>query len=951
MIKQIQLKMTVGKPPNSWHMLLTIFVLVAAAQTASQSCPVDCTCRDHTVDCSGLGLFRLPPNLPPDTRVLDLTGNAIDLMPDAFGGLPGLVELSLARNNLTHIPTFTAKNSLLKKLTLSGNKITTISGAAISALWRLKTLDLKRNLIEELRGASFPKNSSLQSLLLNGNKIKMIYDSFFHHLTELKYLRLAQNLISVWNVSFSIPLKKLEILDLGGNQFSLLPPMVFGGLLKLRLLILKRNKISGIENGAFNLAHKMQREHSLEELHLQFNQLTEINPGALFGLEVVKKINFSHNRINSIDLLTFKQFSALEELDLSVNQIPLLHQNVFADLTSLTFLSLASNNIEGVNDGSFIGLTKLLTLDLSHNEIFWDSHVTTAFFSQTPSLISLNLAHNRIIFIHRKCFSGLTYLRTLNLAHNSVSMIAEGAFSSLVALKEMHLNSSYFLCDCELAWFPVWIVQKRVSVDVDGVCISGRRTGTNIKDVRQEDFNCDGYPVITQHPRKTSAIFNETTVLSCIASSPDIESLQFTWIKDQSVVSANDRVGIVSEGGASQLTIFKTEMQDKGNYSCRVRNVIGYKLSKTAPVTVSIKPVFTVKPSDSGVEESSTASFECSASGFPKPVIKVKMPSKMTIFKRKFTMKKGMAVINKFAKEDEGIYACVASNAVGTITVNFTLTVLPKVHASDLEMNVPTGKSLIMKCSDKFLGTKTWLKGGKPVVSKNRWRLTEQSDWLVFESLHQRDSGIYECKVKSEKEVIIETIRLTVEQQENETKGLTDDQDEAMFHVWIAVSVVCGMLFATALWTIVFISLRWKGDHRRRILRTSGKQGQDKGNNATAVQLKAVVPRANEKTTTSISAPVFDAVEGSSGSGRVPIQVYVQTDDEVGRANGGIRESSAASDDDTMSFTSSVDLATNDRGAELNRDLVANGKGKDSSRTLTPMVIVGPDGSFRAVSK
>eukprot|EP00118_Oscarella_pearsei_P025812 m.308815 g.308815 ORF g.308815 m.308815 type:complete len:941 (+) comp44906_c0_seq1:146-2968(+) len=919
---------TVKPPSSSWSPvdMLLMIVAILACTTASQPCPAKCTCQDNVVDCSGRGLIDLPSSLPAGTRRLDLKGNLIaQLPPDAFGGLPALRELSLAKNRLTAIPTFTASNSLLEKLSLSGNNITVVSGEAIAALWRLNTLQL------------------------SGNKIMAIDDASFNNLTQLKQLRLSRNAISVWKTTSSNPLEKLETLDLSGNRLTTLKGLMFTGLLKLKVLNLKKNKIRDVQHGAFYFGHNAAHyEHTLEELYLQFNQVKKIDAGGVFGLERAKKINFSHNKIETIGEATFKDFSALNELDLSANRLTSIPRNTFADLRQLTYLSIANNVVENIVEDSFNGLIKLQTLDLSHNRISWGIHVTSAFFQGAQSLVTLDLAYNSIAFIHRQCFTGLSQLETLNLAENNISAIKEGAFSDLVVLKNMYLYSSHFRCDCYLKWFPVWIADKGLSDHVGGVCRTGLASGTNISDVEQEDFSCDNNPVIKQHPQSINAILDKPVVLSCSAQSASSDILEFTWTKGENAVVADDRIQITSESGSSHLLIARLENRDEGNYSCIVKNIHGADVSKPARLTANIKPVFVDMPVDAVVEHSGTFDLECSADGLPTPVIKYATPQ--TGRDRRPNIRDGKAVLENVTKKDEGTYTCFATNRVGTIAVNFTLIVLPERRSREFVMDVPPGKSVIMKCSDEHSGRKKWLKDGKLVVSSSQRRLTEQSGWLVFESVQSTDSGKYECKIRTDTEVIVETIQLTVEPSK-----ITGDSDD-MFYVWIGVSLVCGVLFATALWIIIFISLRWRGQERRRVRRMSRKEDPEKGS-AALTQVKPVMPTVMERPNGSVT--VSDPDGGSSGSGRLPIRVYVSSDNKANgvtqpKANGVKRESPAVSRELSLSGTSASRVTNTNgmngtNGTRPNGSLTAVVNGKGKSDNAIPMVIVGPDGSFRAV--
>ena len=45
-------------------------------------------------------------------------------------------------------------------------------------------------------------------------------------------------------------------------------------------------------------------------------------------------------------------------------------------------------------------------------------------------------------------------LKVLDLQDNAIATIQSGAFSKLPSLEMLRLNSSRFLCDCQLKWLP-----------------------------------------------------------------------------------------------------------------------------------------------------------------------------------------------------------------------------------------------------------------------------------------------------------------------------------------------------------------------------------------------------------------------------------------------------------------------------------------------------------------
>ncbi|XP_073537692.1 polycystin-1-like [Phyllobates terribilis] len=90
-------------------------------------CPLQCRCTTIYVNCSGAGLWTIPPakDFPPDTITMDLSGNQLSLLHSKdFNGLHNIRNLNLSHSNIWIIDEFW-NNFLpgLQTLDLSGNHL------------------------------------------------------------------------------------------------------------------------------------------------------------------------------------------------------------------------------------------------------------------------------------------------------------------------------------------------------------------------------------------------------------------------------------------------------------------------------------------------------------------------------------------------------------------------------------------------------------------------------------------------------------------------------------------------------------------------------------------------------------------------------------------------------------------------------------------------------------
>ncbi|KAI2567302.1 DCN isoform 13, partial [Pan troglodytes] len=123
-------------------------------------CPFRCQCHLRVVQCSDLGLDKVPKDLPPDTTLLDLQNNKITEIKD--GDFKNL------------------KN--LHALILVNNKISKVSPGAFTPLVKLERLYLSKNQLKELP-EKMPK--TLQELRAHENEITKVRKVTFNGLNQM----------------------------------------------------------------------------------------------------------------------------------------------------------------------------------------------------------------------------------------------------------------------------------------------------------------------------------------------------------------------------------------------------------------------------------------------------------------------------------------------------------------------------------------------------------------------------------------------------------------------------------------------------------------------------------------------------------------------------------------------------------------------------------------------
>lgn len=166
-------------------------------------CPKEvCMCKwkggKQNVECSGKSLADLPIGMDAGTQVLNFTGNNIKYLPNER-----FLQMELIN---------------LQKIYLSRNQITRIHERAFRGLSNLVELDLADNMLTGVPSDTFQDYSSLMRLILNGNPIRELKPNAFKHLSFLTTLEMSNCQLNNVSSEAFIGLDNLEWLKLDGNR-------------------------------------------------------------------------------------------------------------------------------------------------------------------------------------------------------------------------------------------------------------------------------------------------------------------------------------------------------------------------------------------------------------------------------------------------------------------------------------------------------------------------------------------------------------------------------------------------------------------------------------------------------------------------------------------------------------------------------------------------------------
>ncbi|XP_027185152.1 putative receptor-like protein kinase At3g47110 [Coffea eugenioides] len=363
---------------------------------------------------------QLSGNLPstfgyrlPSLERLFLGMNSFSgVLPDSILNSSKLHNVDISYNKFTGpLPTSLGDLSLLKRLNLAGNNLTSDS------------LSLELNFITSLSNCKF-----LSVLELSGNPLNGILpDSVSNLSTSLERLYLAD-----CKIKGSIPdgmgnLSSLILLDLSINELSGPFPARIKDLQKLQYMDLSRNKLTSRIPLNFLCAF-----HNLATIDLGQNQIMGSIPKCLGNLISLRHLNLSYNRLYSAPPEEIWNLKDLLMLDLSSNLLSGSLPYAIMNMEMANWVDLSTNQFSGVIPDSIGHMQNLKNLSLAHNRL--QGSIPES-IGKMLSLESLDLSHNFLSGSIPMSMENLRYLKYINLSFNNLSgeIPSKGPFTNCTA--------------------------------------------------------------------------------------------------------------------------------------------------------------------------------------------------------------------------------------------------------------------------------------------------------------------------------------------------------------------------------------------------------------------------------------------------------------------------------------------------------------------------------------
>ena len=239
----------------------------------------------------------------------------------------------------------------------------------------VKNVLLHRNEITSIPSGIFSNLTESTYLNLERNKIAQLGPGMFEGLVSLTSLKFSRNRISTIEPGTFDPLGNLNSLWLDRNKITEVDVEMWRGLVSLEKIILEYNRISLIRTDSFVNPENQHGDsphplHDLETLDLNYNDITEMEPGAISGLKKLAHLYLGHNKLKEISGANLNGSCEITDLWLWGNELTTVKKDTFLGVlgSSVGRIKLELNKITNIEAEAFSG-TSARILDLGGNDL------------------------------------------------------------------------------------------------------------------------------------------------------------------------------------------------------------------------------------------------------------------------------------------------------------------------------------------------------------------------------------------------------------------------------------------------------------------------------------------------------------------------------------------------------------------------------------------------------
>ncbi|KAK2567085.1 Hemicentin-1 [Acropora cervicornis] len=267
-------------------------------------------------------------------------------------------------------------------------------------------------------------------------------------------------------------------------------------------------------------------------------------------------------------------------------------------------------------------------------------------------------------------------------------------------------------------------------------------------------------PSLVSPPENATKTIGETVRFSCSFDGIPQPEIKWFYSSGASKIQVTQtKQHVISNGRLEIMQILK---KDEGKYICQAVNIAG-RVETAAYLTIKVPASLDFHPVNMTVNESSSAAFQCNASGDPKPTVTwFKYDTQLSSGGR-FVIDENSLTILRVVASDSGAYSCNVSNGLDTHVgvAHLIIQVAPIITTFYVPqfVHLEANATLVCEVSGIPQPSVTWYRN----VNFQSRAHHVTSGTFVIRNVGEADSGLHTCVASNAAGIVSRGNNLTVQ--------------------------------------------------------------------------------------------------------------------------------------------------------------------------------------------
>ncbi|XP_064621400.1 slit homolog 1 protein-like isoform X2 [Lineus longissimus] len=447
-----------------------MFVLLNVAQyfQPSAACPKECTCLTNGyVNCSSRGLTSVPDGIPPNTTILDLSGNTFSSIPDTAFNLTELQVLNLGKCGIRELPPNLFKGlANLRALNLQENRIETLKRDTFAGITfvpeyrrmcflgkedRQCILDLRKNPIKSIKAGAF--RSTLHPRIYIGDEPTTTLTIENRAFESLKRANIVITNVAdlVFETSAFEGCFEPRIIRIVDSGMDTLSHKAFGGITRVTYVEIDNCTIGEFPKALFLGTTFQGRDNYVAEnaISIRRSTIKTVIPYMAFAGTDVRSISITENTMHGFANFTFygmKLYSLNIAMNTFTHQDSLRPYKLSGIQEALLGIFIQNNSFNVIDKDAFTASKNINRLKITgHSENFT---VSAFAFRDLSKVKELEFDNMGSLLLEKNSLSGIDITR-IRFYESTITDFDRNAINTCVpGFASLSMYSGPIPCDC-----------------------------------------------------------------------------------------------------------------------------------------------------------------------------------------------------------------------------------------------------------------------------------------------------------------------------------------------------------------------------------------------------------------------------------------------------------------------------------------------------------------------